>query len=84
MPLIMMAYRSSVHASIGVTPCSMMLGREITLPVDLYFEKLPEENEVEYISDYAYELEEIHEYARDNLQIAAGKMKENYDNRMNF
>lgn len=32
-PLIMMTYRSSVHASIGVTPCLMMLGREITLPV---------------------------------------------------
>lgn len=35
--LIMMDYRTSIHASIGVTPCSMMLGREITLPVDLWF-----------------------------------------------
>lgn len=84
----MMAYRSSVYASIGMTPCSMMLGREITLPVDLCFERLPEEKGIEYISNYAYELEEklekIHEYARKNLQISAGKMKENYDNRMHF
>lgn len=54
-PLIKVAYKSSVHASIGVTPCSMMLGREITLPVKLCFERLPEEKEVEYISNYAYE-----------------------------
>lgn len=85
---MMMAYKSSVHASMGVTPCPMMLGRKIKLPVDLCFERLPEEKESEYISDYSYELEENveknHEYASENLQISAGKIKENYDNKMNF
>jgi hypothetical protein len=33
--LLMMAYRSSVHESTGKSPCAMMLGREITLPVDM-------------------------------------------------
>lgn len=69
-PLIMMAYSSSVHASTGLTPCSMMFKREITLPVDLCFERLPEEKGTDYISNHAYELEEnlnnIHEYSKEN------------------
>ncbi|PIK60525.1 Retrovirus-related Pol polyprotein from transposon [Apostichopus japonicus] len=33
-PLVMMAYRSSIHESTGHSPAEMMLGREIPLPVD--------------------------------------------------
>ena len=32
LPLILMAYRSSKQESINMTPCMMMLGREIDLP----------------------------------------------------
>ena len=35
LPILMMAYRSSVHTATGVTPCKLMFGREINLPVDL-------------------------------------------------
>jgi hypothetical protein len=31
----MMAYRSSVHETTGISPCRMMFGHEINLPVDL-------------------------------------------------
>jgi hypothetical protein len=34
LPLLMMAYRSSVQFMSQLSPCSMMLGREITLLVD--------------------------------------------------
>lgn len=34
-PLLMLAYRSSIHESTGVSPCAMMFGREINLPIDL-------------------------------------------------
>ena len=57
LPLLMMAYRSSVHESTGVSPSSMMLGREITLPVDLVL-GVPEEENICYSSNYAYELSE--------------------------
>jgi hypothetical protein len=35
LPLLVIAYRSSVHESTGMSLCAMMLGREITLPVDI-------------------------------------------------
>lgn len=54
----MMAYRSSVHASSGVSPCLMMLGREISLPIDLCFERPPDEEQREFNSEYLYDLEE--------------------------
>ena len=36
-PLVMMAYMSSVHESISTSPSKMMFGREIRLPIDLLF-----------------------------------------------
>ena len=39
LPYLMMAYRSSVHDTMGETPCFMMMGREVTLPIRLVFGK---------------------------------------------
>ena len=33
--MLLMAYRSSTHDTTGVSPCKMMFGREINLPIDL-------------------------------------------------
>jgi len=81
----MMAYRSSVHESTGVSPSSMMLGREITLPVDLVL-GVPEEENICYSSNYAYELSEciqlIHEFARDKLKMSGQTMKKQYDHKI--
>ncbi|PIK53794.1 Retrovirus-related Pol polyprotein from transposon [Apostichopus japonicus] len=38
-PLVMMAYRSSIHESTGHSPAEMMLGREIPLPVDYIIDR---------------------------------------------
>lgn len=35
LPYVMMAYRSSVHASTGFTPYKVVFGCEIVLPVDV-------------------------------------------------
>ena len=40
-PYVMMAYRSAVHKSTGLTPNMLMLGRETSLPLDLIYE-MPE------------------------------------------
>jgi hypothetical protein len=39
LPYLMMAYISSVHDIMGETPCFMMMGREVTLPIRLVFGK---------------------------------------------
>ncbi|VDI18693.1 Hypothetical predicted protein [Mytilus galloprovincialis] len=63
----------------------MMLGREITLPVDLVL-GVPEEEIKIYSSNYAYELAEciqfIHEFARKRLKISGQTMKKYYDHKI--
>ncbi|KAK6177716.1 hypothetical protein SNE40_015762 [Patella caerulea] len=88
LPMIMMAYRSSIHESTGVTPNKMMYGREITLPVDLVFGTPEMMNTDNYSLDfnYAYELEQkinrIHNFARGRLNMAGANMKRNYDKKL--
>ena len=55
LPLLMMAYRSSVQFTSQLSPCSMMLGREITLLVDFVL-GVPEEENKCHSTQYAYEL----------------------------
>ena len=40
LPLLMLAYRSSIHEATGVSPCEMMFGRHISLPIDLLLGRL--------------------------------------------
>ena len=88
LPLVLMAYRSSMHESTGVTPCAMMLGREISLPIDLLYGHPENERETDLTlsSEYAYDLQEkldqIHTYARKRLNISSKVMKKNYDHRI--
>ncbi|CAC5425832.1 unnamed protein product [Mytilus coruscus] len=66
---LMMAYRSSEHATTGVSPCKMMFGREVTMPLDLLIGRPKEESndDINY-STYAKGLQEkvesIHSFAR--------------------
>ena len=57
----------------------MMLGREITLPIDLMFGEVQQEKPIQFKSEYAFRLAEqmrvVHEYARENLKITADSMK---------
>lgn len=67
-----MAYRSSVHEATNVSPSYMMLGREITLPIDLIFSEVQHEKQTQLKYDYSFQLAEqirsVHEYARGNLK----------------
>jgi hypothetical protein len=82
--LLMLAYRSSEHESIGTSPNSMMFGRELNLPVDLLLGRLSGNySNSGMISDYANnlsdELEKIHVFARKKLQLSSDNMKKKYD-----
>jgi hypothetical protein len=80
----MLAYRSAEHESLGTSPCSMLFGREINLPIDLVLGR-PEYNEYwhELKTVYAYELseklEKIYQFARNRLKLSSDSMKRYYD-----
>ena len=84
-PLLSMAYRSSPHKSTGETPNLLMLGREVTLPVDLILEAPPEEDgeEPPNLSGYATELLEkmhvINEAAQKVMTQQMVSQKRHYD-----
>ena len=37
LPAVMLAYRTSVHATTGETPFLLMFGREVSLPIDIMY-----------------------------------------------
>ena len=52
-PLMIIAYRTSVQESTGATPFSLMFGKEVHLPIDVMFGMPPGEESVSP-SHYAF------------------------------
>jgi hypothetical protein len=80
-PLLMMAYWTAVHEISGNTPATLMLGRDLRLPVDLLTGR-PDDKPLSEVTDYAIDLqklERVHDFARNNLKLKSDKMKEYYD-----
>ena len=81
----MMAYRSSIHETTGVSPAMMMFGRELTLPIDMALGRPIREDRL-CATDHAYQLEQrlldIHDFARRHLNISSESMKRRYDVKM--
>ena len=63
----------------------MMLGREVTLPVDVIF-PLPQQDasveEHEYVANLREKMEECFTIARKQLHAASNRQKRDYDSRM--
>ncbi|VDI74021.1 Hypothetical predicted protein [Mytilus galloprovincialis] len=76
-PILMSAYRSTVHPSTGFSPNKLMLGREVNLPHELLY-PLPRHNAQkpvnEYVDDLRVHMEDIYHVARENLK-QSGKSK---------
>lgn len=73
----MMAYRSSIHESTRMSPCAMMFGREITLPVDILYGTQKKDKEFPS-SQYVFDLQEcltfIHNFASENLKLSGQRL----------
>ena len=84
LPACMMAYRSAVHESTGVSPNLLMLGREVEVPLDVMTETPPDAPPLK--SDYAQAVQKrlasAHDLARRHLNKAAIRQKRNYDKRL--
>ena len=82
LPQVMMAYRASVHASTGLTPNKMVLGREILLPMAaIVGQPMVEKDKTvdEYLQNLKDKLQQVHELARKNLKKNATYSKKHYD-----
>ncbi|KAK3742155.1 hypothetical protein QZH41_007827 [Actinostola sp. cb2023] len=85
LPLLMMAYRTSIHETTGCTPSMMMLGREAEVPLDLVMGSPQPTEDVADASEYAQRLrqrmETVHNFAREHLNHQTERQKRYYDHR---
>jgi len=81
--LYLLAYRSSIHATTAVTPAEMMTGNDLRLPLDLMRGPPPTADEPTstgtYIRKLKTKLEEVHHFARHNINISSQRTKRYYD-----
>ena len=84
LPLVLLAYRSSVHDSTSMSPAMMTYGRELGLPADLIYGS-PESasgqtgEPAEYVTNLFDRMEKIHQLARNKLLETSERHKRTYD-----
>ncbi|CAC5404175.1 unnamed protein product [Mytilus coruscus] len=88
LPWALMAYRSSEHETTKLSPCMLMLGREIELPIDLIYGQRDEfPNETETTNAYVQKVQtliwDVQQKARKNIITASNRQKRQYDLRAN-
>ena len=87
LPLVMLAYRSSVHDSTGFSPALLTFGREIELPCDLLYGCGPQDcydSQQVYVQNLIAEMDKIHHVCRDQMAKASNRQKRLYDHRQNL
>jgi hypothetical protein len=84
-PMFLMAYRSAVHDTTGVTPAKTIFGNNLRLPGDLKFGAVPSAALCgqAYVDTMKKELNEIHQFVRDRIKVTSDRMKARYDVRAN-
>ena len=87
LPYVMMAYRSSVHASTGFTPYKVLFGQEITLPVDVML-GVGQQDQFTSVNDYVTNLADtlstVVEAVKRHQEEASSQQKAAFDFRANF
>ena len=79
-PILLMAYHSAIHKSTGCSPAKLMLGRDLTLPIDLALGRPTEapQTAVEYANTLQERMERVHDFARNHLRIMTDQMRQRY------
>ena len=80
------AIRATENRQTGFTPNFMMLGREVTQPIDLMLgtSEINNQNQEipEYLQSLVYNMSECHQIARENIQEAQIRQKKYYDSNL--
>ena len=80
--LLLMAYRATPHESSKITPNEMMLGRQVSMPLDIQLGLAPDmevKEETEFVEELRERLEIAYATARENLRESAERQKRYYD-----
>ncbi|GFT53232.1 retrovirus-related Pol polyprotein from transposon 412 [Trichonephila clavipes] len=74
-------YRSAVHETTGYSPSQMLFGRDLRLPCDLLFGRPPDtpSSPEEYVQNLQARFEDVHNLARERINLRTEKMKTRYD-----
>ncbi|GFW50246.1 hypothetical protein TNCV_4696641 [Trichonephila clavipes] len=80
-PLFLLAYRSAVHETTGYSPSQMLFGRDLRLPCDLLFGRkvICYSSPEEYVQNLQARFEDVHNLARERINLRTEKMKTRYD-----
>ena len=81
LPMVMLAYRTSMHESTKSTPFSLMYGREVRLHIDIMF-GVPEDTSSsvhQYARELASNLDKTYNDVREHLQADQCRQKDIYD-----
>lgn len=83
LPLVVMAYRSTIHETTGCTPNLLFLGRECNTPLDWFYKPPEEIAELpcpqEYIEQMRQSSRDASEYVRQHFKGALSLQKKTYD-----
>ena len=83
LPYVMMAYRSSIHDTTGLSPNMLMLAREVNLPLDLTMGPPPDQAgtvcRVTYVEWMREAISHAHNFVVEKLRSSLGHQKSCYD-----
>jgi len=81
LPFVMMAYRSAVQESTGVSPYTMLYGDDMPVPLDWVFKnpRNAPEDKILYVKELRGKINSAYEHARKCLLSAIARQKRNYD-----
>ena len=85
--LVMMAYRSCEQETTSCSPNMLMLGREVTTPLDLMYEMPPPMREIpanQWVWELKERLERIHGFVRDHTGRSMNRQKKYRDRKIAY
>jgi hypothetical protein len=80
-----LAHRGSTNVTVGLTPASLVFGRELRLPCDLLLGAPPDKEVLRFnhAANSVDHLHGIHNYVRQHLNLASDRMDPRYDRMTN-
>ncbi|CAC5379679.1 unnamed protein product [Mytilus coruscus] len=86
-PFVMMAYRASEHETTGQTPNSLMLGRELSTPLDIMYEMPPSVKDIpahKWAWELKEKLESSHSFVRGKIKGQMRRQKHYHNLKLSY